>query len=883
MGDKNSLLGVQIERIDGGSAGEYIFNVPSGKQNEPIANINWYAAARFANWLHNGMPIVANSTDSPGTETGAYNLNKYDPNAKGAGPLFVARNADARYWIPSEDEWYKAAYFDPGLPDTSQYWLYPTASNQQPDLSRNTSSDNAANYNSFVYSQKLLNAGSFTQSASYFGTLDQAGSLWEWTDTSIANDQGDLNSNIVRGGSWSLGLLNPGKDVRRDYTPNEIDDDTGFRIASSEPATISFSQRSATSRSVIDSGASERAQTQSPTPVAYWSIPGAFNVPMVAVADTNNPADATGYGQVAYYYRMGKFEITVGEYVRFLNSVATRQSSPAYILDLWREEMADKTEKPGVLVERLVDSSGNYMYSAPSNRLNLPIGWVNWFSAARFANWVHNGGTLGASTETGAYELHGATTGIFNRTSDARYWIPTEDEWYKSAYYDPTVNAGQGGYWTYATRSDRLPTDQLGALAQSNAANYNDQRDRGDVYTPVGSYVNSASYYGTYDQSGNVWEWNDAVILSPDPSTPSSRGVRGGSFSQGLLAINKLTRRDYPSGYVNPDEPGYLFYTDDDTGFRLAGALDLTQVRKQDESWAKSFDISSGDVLRFSSELWLSAARIDAGTSSIRLGLRNIASGNIVELLADASGGSQFSIRTDRLFYPSGDLSWLRTEGQRLGSSASSVGAIAAGDWMPVAWAATGQQLMLSSIEVTGNTARLSFEGGVQALLSSGTTGAFSVPAPDRRSVVTIQRLGLQNNGLAFYEADPITGEILVGKRFIAPGDSGYLQAALGLALADGLVLTSDQLPGYQQQLIYSDLPLDSTKNYGLLLLRNGSTGDLVSSFSAANPDEWVGMIGMSDSSRGIVFAIEDLPAFASDRDYNDLIVTLTNPLPPLV
>ena len=76
--------------------------------------------------------------------------------------------------------------------------------------------------------------------------------------------------------------------------------------------------------------------------------------------------------------------------------------------------------------------------------------------------------------------------------------------------------------------------------------------------------------------TGNVWEWNDAIIHSPAPLSgqPDSRGVRGGSFSQGILAINSSTRRDYPTGYRAPD--GYLFYSDDDTGFRIASAMDLT-------------------------------------------------------------------------------------------------------------------------------------------------------------------------------------------------------------------------------------------------------------------------------------------------------------------
>ena len=75
----------------------------------------------------------------------------------------------------------------------------------------------------------------------------------------------------------------------------------------------------------------------------------------------------------------------------------------------------------------------------------------------------------------------------------ARYWLPSEDQWYKAAYYDPTKN-GTGGYWTYATQSDALPSyDETG----TNSANYNDNRQKkGYKLTTVGTYVNSHSYYG---------------------------------------------------------------------------------------------------------------------------------------------------------------------------------------------------------------------------------------------------------------------------------------------------------------------------------------------------------------------------------------------------
>jgi formylglycine-generating enzyme required for sulfatase activity len=214
-------------------------------------------------------------------------------------------------------------------------------------------------------------------------------------------------------------------------------------------------------------------------------------------------------------------------------------------------------------------------------RADLPVAFVNWFAAARYANWMSNGGTADASTETGAYNLNGAMTGVFRKQDGARYWLPSEDEWYKAAYYDPTKN-GTGGYWSYATQSDTLPDY---ATTGTNSANYNNQRPRNNKLTPVGTYVNSTSYYGTYDMTGNQWEWNDGIVFAPTlgqplQDQPSSRIVRGGSWSQGLIAVANYTRRDYPDGYqlYNPQTgaPNYLYYTDDDTGFRLAGLAEFS-------------------------------------------------------------------------------------------------------------------------------------------------------------------------------------------------------------------------------------------------------------------------------------------------------------------
>jgi formylglycine-generating enzyme len=57
--------------------------------------------------------------------------------------------------------------------------------------------------------------------------------------------------------------------------------------------------------------------------------------------------------------------------------------------------------------------------------------------------------------------------------------------------------------------------------------------DSGKYTTLVDEFQNSVSPYGTFDQGGNVWEWNESIVNS------SGRGLRGGSFdyySTGLLA-----------------------------------------------------------------------------------------------------------------------------------------------------------------------------------------------------------------------------------------------------------------------------------------------------------------------------------------------------------
>lgn len=168
-----------------------------------------------------------------------------------------------------------------------------------------------------------------------------------------------------------------------------------------------------------------------------------------------------------------------------------------------------------------------------------------------------------STTEDGAYTLNGAITdaalSAVSRNAGARWFIPSESEWYKAAYYDARTTA-QGGppadshYWAYPTQSNSTPySDQPpgnGAPTQSNTANYfsDDSISNGynDGYavtgsairsgsqnylTNVGAYTSATSAYGTFDQGGNVWEWNEASLGG------TSRGVRGGSWADSSIYL----------------------------------------------------------------------------------------------------------------------------------------------------------------------------------------------------------------------------------------------------------------------------------------------------------------------------------------------------------
>lgn len=291
-----------------------------------------------------------------------------------------------------------------------------------------------------------------------------------------------------------------------------------------------------------------------------------LSIATVPVGNPGNAGELSGFGgggsgpdricgAVSYTYNIGKYEVTTGQYVEFLNAVAATDTYDLYNSNMWSGGYGCRIERSG--------SPGGFTYSVADDRVNRPVNYVSHWDACRFANWLHNGQPSGAqgpgTTETGAYTLdgyNGEDGRDIQRNENWKWALTSEDEWYKAAYH---MNDGvTGHYWDIPMGSCMCwyPLDNENPDGECSANFFDGDYTVGSPYwcTEVGYFGMSGSFYGTFDQGGNVWERNESLVYTG--SGWSSRGARGGSFREGdifLFAAFRNTALIEPPSYEHAD------------------------------------------------------------------------------------------------------------------------------------------------------------------------------------------------------------------------------------------------------------------------------------------------------------------------------------------
>ena len=203
-----------------GILGRYVYSPKPGWGDRPVVYISWYDAARFANYLHFGRPSTGRSefgTTEGDHKTGAYDtreLGGCSPGDPQKAP--TRRNAGARFWIPSVDEWHKAAYYDPHRYG-GRYWLYPHRSDAPPHPDPPPGTSHSANYSDAgrlalgapFYLAKVTDYA-FAQSP--YGALQMGGNVWEWLEDWRSKGDGtgwrcDEWTRSLKGGSFSYNFI----------------------------------------------------------------------------------------------------------------------------------------------------------------------------------------------------------------------------------------------------------------------------------------------------------------------------------------------------------------------------------------------------------------------------------------------------------------------------------------------------------------------------------------------------------------------------------------------------------------------------------------------------------------------------------------------------
>jgi formylglycine-generating enzyme required for sulfatase activity len=220
--------------VDGSPAGAYDHSSYLAGDNIPISGLSWYEPAQFVNWLNvsTGHQAAYKFTGTQGTSN--YTFDVWSA-AEADGETNLYRHKDAYYFLPTEDEWVKAGY-----------WNGTTMQEYATKLGDTIYQGNGSNggWNYFAtdpYSPWDVGSGSEELN----GTFDMMGNMWEWIEGPYYDaDYISAAFRCVRGGAYTLKQIDIGYLTSSGRGPDPAEEDdyhTAFRVASvPEPLTISL-------------------------------------------------------------------------------------------------------------------------------------------------------------------------------------------------------------------------------------------------------------------------------------------------------------------------------------------------------------------------------------------------------------------------------------------------------------------------------------------------------------------------------------------------------------------------------------------------------------------------------------------------------------------
>ena len=216
-------------------------NVSAGAwaSNRPAANVNWYEAAAFVNFLNTNSGKTAAYALTFSNSQWSMSLQS-SSNAWTLGGTNLYRNKDAFYFLPSENEWFKSAYYNPS---NSTYYTYPLGSNSAPTV---IGAGGGTTAGTAVYAQTIFPAGPAeverAGGLTPYGVMGGAANVWDWVESAFDGTNSVANENrTFRGGAYGQGALLIRSSYRQSVAPTTSATDMGFRVASvPEPSTYAL-------------------------------------------------------------------------------------------------------------------------------------------------------------------------------------------------------------------------------------------------------------------------------------------------------------------------------------------------------------------------------------------------------------------------------------------------------------------------------------------------------------------------------------------------------------------------------------------------------------------------------------------------------------------